>query len=124
MGSTAPTPALIVVRMAVLGAATLAEVVEPLRPLLSVVADGDADLAALEAAAEVLEEPLIFDDLLILGTQQLDPPMKAAARIADVCAPFAHERDRLRERAERIVALQAGPGRLDLSARRAKRQRD
>lgn len=101
-----------VFRMAVLGETTMAETRDDVRRLF---AAGGADTGLLDAVAGELSAPLIFDDLLVLATQQFDPPVDSAARIEALCRPFAHRPSEIRDRAARFLRIRPLWGRVDLS---------
>ncbi|MBM0277593.1 caspase family protein [Micromonospora tarensis] len=88
--------ALRAVRMAALTGTSLRDIAAEVRPLL--VAGGE-DVAPLDQLTSVVDRPIAFDDLLVLGTQQLEPPLADPAEIAALCRPFAIDPEGLADRA-------------------------
>ncbi|MEU7804441.1 caspase family protein [Micromonospora arborensis] len=88
--------ALRAVRVSALTGTSLRDLAAEVRPLL--VAGGE-DVAPLDRLTSVVDWPIVFDDLLVLGTQQLEPPLADPAEIAALCRPFAVDPDGLADRA-------------------------
>ena len=88
-------------RLSALTGTSLPDLAAEVRPLL--VAAGE-DVSPLDRLASVIDRPIAFDDLLVLGTLQLDPPPTDPAEIAAICRPFAVDPDGTADRAERWLA--------------------
>ncbi|MET8367383.1 caspase family protein [Micromonospora sp. NPDC005194] len=88
-------------RMSALTGRSMQDVTAEVRALL--VAAGE-DVTLLDELASTLSRPIAFDDLLVLGTQQLEPPPTEPAEIAALCRPFAVDPDDLADRATQWLA--------------------
>ncbi|MFI6234606.1 caspase family protein [Micromonospora sp. NPDC050784] len=93
--------ALRAVRMSALTGTSLQDIAAEVRPLL--VAGGE-DTAPLDQLTSVVDRPIAFDDLLVLGTQQLEPPPTEPAEVAALCRPFAVDPDTLADRTSQWLA--------------------
>ncbi|MEU8116618.1 caspase family protein [Micromonospora sp. NPDC048947] len=96
-----PNWALRALRMSALTGTSVRDVATEVRQLL---VSGGEDVAPLDQLTSVIDRPIVFDDLLVLGTQQLDPPPTDPAEIAALCRPFAVDPDGLTDRATSWLA--------------------
>ncbi|MEO3773625.1 caspase family protein [Micromonospora sp. B9E7] len=94
--------ALRAVRISALTGTSLRDITAEVRPLL---AAGGEDVAQLDQLTSVVDRPIVFDDLLVLGTQQLQPPLADQAEIAALCRPFAVDPGSLADRATQWLAV-------------------
>ncbi|MET7867039.1 caspase family protein [Micromonospora taraxaci] len=88
--------ALRALRMSALTGTSTQDVAAEVRALLFA---GGEDVTMLDELTSVISGPITFDDLLVLGTQQLEPPPTEPAEIAALCRPFAVNPDTLGDRA-------------------------
>ncbi|MGW0218004.1 caspase family protein [Micromonospora chokoriensis] len=97
-----PNWALRTLRMSALTGISTQDVAAEVRALL--VAGGE-DVTIVDELTSTINRPIAFDDLLVLGTQQLEPPPTEPAEIAALCRPFAVDPDNLADRAAQWLAV-------------------
>ncbi|MDG4793927.1 caspase family protein [Micromonospora sp. WMMD1082] len=94
--------ALRAVRMSAVTGTPLPELAREILPLLAACGE---EVAPLDRVAAVVNQAIAFDDLLVLGTQQLVPPPNDPADVAAMCRPFAVDPEGLIARAAIWLSL-------------------